>query len=55
MMALYDQIQELRAELAANTCAIERALIESELAALERAHADERAAFATELARGDRP
>lgn len=55
MIALYDQIQELRAELAANTCAAERALIESELAVAERAHAAERAAFETAFARRDRP
>lgn len=45
MLALYDQISELRAELSANPCPAERAQIIRELEAAEGAHAAERAAF----------
>lgn len=45
MLALYDQIQELRSELGANPCPREREAIAAELAAAEAAHAQEKAAF----------
>ena len=45
MIALYDHIQQLRAELSANPCPLERAQIAVELASAEAAHAQEAAAF----------
>lgn len=45
MLALYDQIQELRLELANNPCPRERETIAAELAAAEAAHAGEIRAF----------
>lgn len=45
MLALYDHIQQLRAELSCNPCPVERADIARALAAAETAHAAERAEF----------
>lgn len=45
MIALYDHIQQLRAELSANPCETERAQIAVELAAAEAEHALEQTAF----------
>jgi hypothetical protein len=45
MLALYDQIQQLRAELGCNPCPAERANIMRDLEAAEAAHAQERGAF----------
>ncbi len=45
MMALYDQIQELRAELATNADEAERRQIEAELAAATAEHEKEKAEF----------
>jgi hypothetical protein len=44
-IALYDQIQMLRAELSRTYCAAEQRQIAEELAATEAAHAEETAAF----------
>lgn len=45
MIALYDHIQQLRAELSANPCPAERAHIAAELDRAEAQHRAERAAF----------
>jgi hypothetical protein len=52
MVALYDHIQMLRAELAANTCPLERDRIEEELQAAEIAHAAEVREFAAAFESG---
>jgi len=46
MVALYDHIQMLRAELSVNACPVERAQIEAELAAAEAEQMLLHAAFA---------